>query len=63
MVSYSASNGDGTIRGSSYIFVGGNAKVGNSSYVSSGKSLYGAKAGNVFGIGNGNSSYDTIGSF
>lgn len=59
---YSASNGDGTIRGSSYIFVGGNAKVGNSSYVSSGKSLYGAKAGNVFGIGNGNSSYDTIGS-
>lgn len=59
---YSASNGDGTVNGSSYIYVGGVSKVGKNSYVDGNDELYGALAGNVFGIGNGNSNYDTIGS-
>lgn len=55
-------SGDGTVNGSSYIYVGGTAIIGNSDYVNDNNSLYGAEAGSVFGIGNGNSSYETIGS-
>ena len=57
-----ANDGDGTISGSTYIYVGGNARVGKEDYVSSNQELAGAEAGSVFGIGNGNSSYETIGS-
>ena len=59
---YQAGNGDGTVNGSSYIYVGGKAIIGKSDYINGGNELFGASAGNVFGIGNGNSSYDTIGS-
>ncbi len=59
---YTAGSGDGTVNGSSYIYVGGKAIVGKKSYVEDGSELYGASAGNVFGIGNGNANYDTIGS-
>lgn len=59
---YESGNGEGTVNGGAYIYVGGNAIVGKSEYVSNKNELYGAGAGNIFGIGNGNSSYDTIGS-
>lgn len=59
---YESGNGDGTVNGSSYIYVGGKAIIGKSEYVNNKQELYGATAGNIFGIGNGNSSYDTIGS-
>ena len=59
---YTASNGEGTVNGSSYVYVGGNAIVGKSDYINNNTELFGAGAGNIFGIGNGNSSYDTIGS-
>lgn len=59
---YESGNGDGTVNGSSYIYVGGKSIVGKSEYVNNKRELYGATAGNIFGIGNGNSSYDTIGS-
>ncbi|MDD3453672.1 MAG: hypothetical protein PHN42_05330, partial [Bacilli bacterium] len=59
---YQGTSGDGTVNGSSLVFVGGNATIGEESLIASSSSLYGATAGNVFGIGNGNSSYSTIGS-
>ena len=58
----SAGNGEGTINGSSYIYIGGNAVVGDRDLVDNGDTLSGAEAGSIFGIGNGNSSYETIGS-
>lgn len=57
---YDGSDGDGTLRGSSYVYVGGDAIIGNEENMSS--LLYGAEAGSVFGIGNGNSAAPTIGS-
>lgn len=59
---YESGNGEGTVNGSAYIYVGGKAIIGKSEYVNNKNELYGATAGNIFGIGNGNSSYDTIGS-
>ena len=62
------SEGDGTVNGSSFIYIGGDAEIGNEDYVeayfndeSDGK-LWGAEAGSVFGIGNGKSGSSTIGS-
>lgn len=55
-------DGDGTLNGSPYVYVGGSATIGNSTYVTNNSTLWGAEAGSVFGIGNGNSSYATIGS-
>ena len=52
-------NGDGTLDGDSFIYIGGNAQIGDDT---SADPVWGAEAGSVFGIGNGNSSYDTIGS-
>ena len=59
---YESGNGEGTVNGGAYIYVGGKSIIGKSEYVNNKNELYGAGAGNVFGIGNGNSSYDTIGS-
>lgn len=61
---YQGTGDDGTLNGSSYIYIGGEAVIGNPDYVNNGNTMYGAEAGSVFGIGNGRSgsSYVAIGS-
>lgn len=59
--SYEGGSEDGKLTGSSYVYVGGIATIGNSDYISKASTLWGAEAGSVFGIGNGNTSADTIG--
>ncbi len=58
---YSGSNSSssrGTLTGDSFIYIGGNARVGNDSLTTA---VYGEEIGSVFGIGNGNDSYQMIG--
>ena len=70
---YNGASGDGTINGSGYIYIGGNSQIGNPTYVENNNVLYiytsgntvrnaGTEAGSVFGIGNGNTLANTIGS-
>lgn len=59
---YQGSSTDGTVRGSSLLYIGGKAIIGNPSLVSSSATIFGAEAGSVFGIGNGRSGYPSIGS-
>ena len=61
---YQGSSDDGTVKGTSYVYVGGSATIGDSTNVSEGNTLWGAEAGSVFGIGNGRSgsSYTSVGS-
>ena len=59
---YDGGSGDGTLNGSSFVYVGGNAIIGSSENVANNSQLFGAEAGSVFGIGNGNSNYASIGS-
>lgn len=59
---YKGSEGDGTVNGSSYIYIGGTATIGKEEYINNNSQIYGADAGNVFGIGNGKSGSSTIGS-
>ena len=59
---YDGSSSDGTLNGSSFLYVGGNSIVGSSVNVSNNNTLWGVEAGSVFGIGNGKSGIDTIGS-
>ena len=59
---YSGSDGDGTVNGSTYIYIGGNATIGNSTNVNNNTTIFGAEAGSVFGIGNGKSGSSSIGS-
>lgn len=54
--------GDGTLNGSTYVYIGGNATIGNDSYINSNSKMYGAESGSVFGIGNGKENSSTIGS-
>ncbi|MBR7042174.1 MAG: hypothetical protein IKI04_01600, partial [Bacilli bacterium] len=61
------SEGDGTVNGSSFIYIGGKAEIGKDDYVEAfldgtGGTLWGAEAGSVFGIGNGKQGSSTIGS-
>ena len=51
------SNESGILTGSTFVYVGGTAEVGTGS----GNDTYGAGVGNVFGIGNGNSSRSDVG--
>lgn len=60
--SYSGGSTDGKLTGSSYVYIGGNATIGNSEYVNNNSTLWGAEAGSVFGIGNGNTTSSSIGS-
>ncbi len=55
------SDGDGTLYGSSFIYVGGDAVIGDTT-LASGSNMYGVNPGNVFGNGNGKSGYLGIGS-
>src|SRR5574344_153638 len=61
---YQGSSSDGKINGSSYLYIGGNAIIGDDTYVNNNSSLWNAEAGSVFGIGNGRSgsSYTLLGS-
>ena len=52
-------NGDGTIDGDTFIYVGGTAVIGDDLNATA---IWGVSPGSVFGVGNGNSSYSTIGS-
>ncbi len=56
------SEGDGTVNGSSYIYIGGLATIGSTSNMNNNSTYYGAESGSVFGIGNGRENYSTIGS-
>lgn len=58
---YDGNSDDGTLNGSSFVYIGGNATIGNEAYVNR-NSLFGAESGSVFGIGNGKSGTSTIGS-
>ena len=58
---YDGDEGDGTLRGSSLVYIGGNATIGDEDLLPDGK-LWGAEAGSVFGNGNGKSGSSTIGS-
>ena len=51
----------GTLDGSTFVYVGGSAVVGDDTLVSNGSTMFGAEAGSVFGIGNGNSNSSKIG--
>lgn len=59
---YSGSSSEGTLNGSTLIYVGGNAVVGSSDYVDNNQTLFNAEAGSVFGIGNGRREYTSVGS-
>ncbi len=52
-------NGEGTLDGDTLIYVGGGATVGGATNPAT---IWGVEPGSVFGAGNGNSNYDTIGS-
>lgn len=51
----------GILSGSTLIYVGGSAQVGNDSLITNGNTLYGVESGSVFGAGNGNSTSSRIG--
>ena len=53
------SNGEGTLDGDSFIYIGGNAVIGDDPTAAT---VWGAEAGSVFGVGNGNNNSTTIGS-
>lgn len=55
-------NGDGTLNGTTYIYIGGKAQIGDENLINTNSTLYGAESGSVFGIGNGRTEYETIGS-
>ena len=52
------SNGSGTLDGNTFIYVGGKSEIGNTSLATG---WFGAEIGSVFGAGNGNNTYSTIG--
>lgn len=58
---YNGDEGEGTLRGSSLVYVGGTSVIGDEDLIADGK-MWGAEAGSVFGNGNGKSGSETIGS-
>jgi hypothetical protein len=59
---YGGSDGDGTIKGSSFIYLGGDAQIGSTTNVNNNTLLYGAESGSLFGNGDGKDGYSAIGS-
>ena len=59
---YDGSSGDGTLNGDSFIYIGGNATIGNESLIESNTEKWGVESGSVFGIGNGSENIPSIGS-
>ena len=53
-----SSNQKGTLSGDTFVYIGGHAHIGGGSSTG----LFGVAPGNVFGAGNGNATYSTIGS-
>lgn len=58
----SSTDGAGTVYGSSLIYVGGNAVIGDDTLTNDNRSLFGVEYGNVFGNGNGKTGYLRISS-
>ena len=54
--------GDGTLNGTPYVYIGGKAIIGDETLIANNTSLFGAESGSIFGIGNGRQGYSTIGS-
>lgn len=52
-------DGDGKIDGDSFVYIGGSAVIGDDLDAAT---IWGVSPGSVFGVGNGNASYSTIGS-
>lgn len=59
---YSSTSGAGTIYGSSYVYIGGNAIVGDEALVKNNTKLFNSEAGSVFGHGNGGNNSTVVGS-
>lgn len=60
---YQSNEGKGTLNGSTYLYIGGNATIGDEDNVDDENAkMFGAEAGSVFGIGNGKTGSSTIGS-
>lgn len=59
---YTGSSSEGVLTGSTYVYIGGVATIGDDDLISSDSDLYGISSGTVFGAGNGNSTYASIGS-
>ena len=59
---YGGGSSDGTLNGSTYLYVGGDSIIGSEDNVNNNRTLFGSEAGSVFGIGNGRTEYGTIGS-
>ena len=59
---YEGRTGDGTLDGYGFVYVGGNATIGNEDYNLSTSDAWEVEKGSVFGIGNGRQNYDNIGS-
>ena len=57
-----ASDGDGTVNGSSYIYIGGHATIGDDTLITNNTKMWGISSGTVFGNGNGKTGYSAIGS-
>ncbi len=55
-------NNEGTLTGTPYVYVGGNAIIGNSNYLGTEERESQVEAGSVFGIGNGKNGNNSIGS-
>lgn len=59
---YANTSNAGTINGSSYVYVGGNAVVGDTTLVNNNTTLFSSEAGSVFGHGNGGAGSSVVGS-
>jgi hypothetical protein len=58
----SGRNGQGTVNGTSYLYIGGDAQIGTANNISSNYTVYNVESGSVFGNGNGHSGYSSVGS-
>ena len=59
---FNGNSGDGTLNGTPYIYVGGDATIGNDNAIKDTNPPFNVEAGSIFGIGNGNSTASSIGS-
>lgn len=56
---YDSTSGDGTIYGSSFVYLGGKAVIGDQTLINNNNKLYVVESGSVFGHGNGSNSTST----
>ena len=55
-------SGDGTLNGSTYLYIGGTSTIGDETLVNNNSTLWGSESGSIFGNGNGNTTTSSIGS-